>query len=502
MAADGAQGPRLRARPRRARAVRRRLRRDRRPRSTSRSASSPLKALGLTPVVLLADRRCCSSSSRSRTRRGRRRSRRPAAPPPSSAAPPTTCWGFLTGWALFLDYLIVIALSTLFLPHYVGGALGCEGLRETPWDVVVARLRDRRRRGRPARPAQTRAPRRRRSRSRCSTCVVQLLLVVLGFALIFSPDALTSGLSTSATVPSWGDLAFALPAGDARLHGPRDGREPRRGDARARPRAAAQRSSPRSGSSWSIDRADRRGRPLRLPGRRDGHDRARRRSGCGRRSLGIVAALEGTLPARARGRAPGLRRPLRRARPARRGDDVVSGCTRLAHSMASTGSCRARSAGSTGARSSRRRRSSATAVVAIALVVVTGAIGDDDRLPRQPLLVRGPARLHGGAARGDPAPLRRAGAAAAVPRAARTCAARRRRAAAGARRRAADLRGLGASRSSRTRAPAIAGPAWLARRRRRLPRRARSAPRSACSRTSSPRASCRPAPSSAACSCR
>ena len=28
--------------------------------------------------------------------------------------------GFMTGWALFLDYLIVIALSTLFLPHYLG----------------------------------------------------------------------------------------------------------------------------------------------------------------------------------------------------------------------------------------------------------------------------------------------------------------------------------------------------------------------------------------------
>src|ERR671928_135626 len=30
--------------------------------------------------------------------------------------------GFITGWALFLDYLIVIALSALFLPHYVAGA--------------------------------------------------------------------------------------------------------------------------------------------------------------------------------------------------------------------------------------------------------------------------------------------------------------------------------------------------------------------------------------------
>ena len=31
--------------------------------------------------------------------------------------------GFVTGWALFLDYLIVIALSALFVPHYLGAAL-------------------------------------------------------------------------------------------------------------------------------------------------------------------------------------------------------------------------------------------------------------------------------------------------------------------------------------------------------------------------------------------
>ena len=31
--------------------------------------------------------------------------------------------GFMTGWVLFLDYLIVIALSALFMPHYLAGAL-------------------------------------------------------------------------------------------------------------------------------------------------------------------------------------------------------------------------------------------------------------------------------------------------------------------------------------------------------------------------------------------
>src|ERR671924_304032 len=45
--------------------------------------------------------------------------------------------GFITGWALFLDYLIVIALSALFLPHYLGGAFQVRALDRNPWDVVV-----------------------------------------------------------------------------------------------------------------------------------------------------------------------------------------------------------------------------------------------------------------------------------------------------------------------------------------------------------------------------
>src|ERR671935_1115709 len=32
--------------------------------------------------------------------------------------------GLLTGWALFLDYLIVIALAALFAAHYLGDAVG------------------------------------------------------------------------------------------------------------------------------------------------------------------------------------------------------------------------------------------------------------------------------------------------------------------------------------------------------------------------------------------
>src|SRR4029077_14763667 len=48
--------------------------------------------------------------------------------------------GFLTGWALFLDYLIVIALSALFIPHYLGLALGIHSIARHPGDVIVACL--------------------------------------------------------------------------------------------------------------------------------------------------------------------------------------------------------------------------------------------------------------------------------------------------------------------------------------------------------------------------
>jgi APA family basic amino acid/polyamine antiporter len=116
--------------------------------------------------------------------------------------------GFLTGWALFLDYLIVIALSALFLPHYVSGALGVSALNRNPWDVIVAVSVI-------VLVALVRVARR---PSLYGVAIVipaldlltQLLLVVLGFALVFSPDALTRGTSLG-THPTWHSIAFALP---------------------------------------------------------------------------------------------------------------------------------------------------------------------------------------------------------------------------------------------------------------------------------------------------
>jgi len=114
--------------------------------------------------------------------------------------------GFVTGWALFLDYLIVIALSALFVPHYVAGAFFTRIHR--PWDVVagcgviaaiaVIRLLHRTRLHRWAFMVAL------------VDLATQLLLVALGFALLFSPEALTRGTSLG-HCPSWHSIAFALP---------------------------------------------------------------------------------------------------------------------------------------------------------------------------------------------------------------------------------------------------------------------------------------------------
>jgi basic amino acid/polyamine antiporter, APA family len=116
--------------------------------------------------------------------------------------------GFMTGWALFLDYLIVIALSALFMPHYLGLAIGVHSIARHPGDVVVGCVVI-------ALIGLVRLLRPTRLYSFSLVVpvldlVTQLLLVILGFAFLFSPSALARGLSLG-TQPSWHQLAFALP---------------------------------------------------------------------------------------------------------------------------------------------------------------------------------------------------------------------------------------------------------------------------------------------------
>ncbi len=116
--------------------------------------------------------------------------------------------GFVTGWVLFLDYLIVIALSALFVPHYVGVALGVPHLRESPWDIVVAAFVI-------AAIAIARLLRHSRIHGglfaiAALDLVVQGTLLLLGLAALFSHETLIDGF-TLVEGQSWHDVLFAVP---------------------------------------------------------------------------------------------------------------------------------------------------------------------------------------------------------------------------------------------------------------------------------------------------
>lgn len=115
--------------------------------------------------------------------------------------------GFVTGWALLLDYLIVIALAALFVPHYVGVAVGWEAVQDRPWDVVagiaailvLAAVR-----------LVRRAELYRVARLIAALALVSHVLVIaLGFAFLLSRQGLGSGVDLG-VAPTWSALAFSL----------------------------------------------------------------------------------------------------------------------------------------------------------------------------------------------------------------------------------------------------------------------------------------------------
>jgi APA family basic amino acid/polyamine antiporter len=116
--------------------------------------------------------------------------------------------GFMTGWVLFLDYLIVISLSALFMPHYLAAALRINALTHHPWDIVAAV-------GVIVSVAVVRLLRRPSLYTLgiivpALDLLTQLLLVISGFVLLFSTHVLTHGMSFG-SAPSGHSLLFALP---------------------------------------------------------------------------------------------------------------------------------------------------------------------------------------------------------------------------------------------------------------------------------------------------
>src|SRR5919199_714352 len=113
---------------------------------------------------------------------------------------------FLAAWAQMLNYVATIAISAFFVPHYL--SVFWTPLRENPWDIVggvavvvllvtlnVVGIQE-------------------STRVNVLLAVVdfgtQVLLVALGFILVFSPSILVDNVHFG-VAPTWGQFFLAIP---------------------------------------------------------------------------------------------------------------------------------------------------------------------------------------------------------------------------------------------------------------------------------------------------
>jgi APA family basic amino acid/polyamine antiporter len=113
---------------------------------------------------------------------------------------------FVAAWAQMLNYIITIAISAFFVPHYLSIFWG--PLRENPWDIVggvavvvflvvlnIIGIRE-------------------AARLNIFLAVVdfatQLLLVIIGFALVFSPHIISTNVHWG-VAPTWREFFLAIP---------------------------------------------------------------------------------------------------------------------------------------------------------------------------------------------------------------------------------------------------------------------------------------------------
>ena len=114
---------------------------------------------------------------------------------------------FFAAWAQMLNYVITIAISAFFVPHYL--SIFWEPLKRNPWDIVggaivivllvllnIVGIRE-------------------AAKLNILLAVVdfatQLLLVLLGFVLIFSPHLVFSVNLHLGVAPTWGHFLLAIP---------------------------------------------------------------------------------------------------------------------------------------------------------------------------------------------------------------------------------------------------------------------------------------------------
>ena len=116
---------------------------------------------------------------------------------------------FFAAWGQMLNYIITIAISAYFVPHYLG-AIFWEPLRSAPADIIAAIVIV-------AVLAAINVFGTQESTGVNITLALvdfatQLLLVVLGLVLVFSPDVLVSNVQFG-IAPTWSQFLLAIPLG-------------------------------------------------------------------------------------------------------------------------------------------------------------------------------------------------------------------------------------------------------------------------------------------------
>jgi APA family basic amino acid/polyamine antiporter len=117
---------------------------------------------------------------------------------------------FFAAWAQMLNYTITIAISAFFVPHYFGSVIGIDALRHSPGDiffgigvVVVLSL---------VNVAGAKESAGVNILLAVIDFLTQLLLVVVGLILVFSPSTLIDNVHLG-VAPTWKDFFLAIPVG-------------------------------------------------------------------------------------------------------------------------------------------------------------------------------------------------------------------------------------------------------------------------------------------------
>src|SRR5215210_5549226 len=118
-------------------------------------------------------------------------------------------WSFFAAWGQMLNYVITVAISAFFVPHYIGG-LFWDPLRSAPGDIVVGAIVI-------VALAFINVRGVKESTTLNVTLAVtdfltQVLLVLVGVVLIFSPATLADNVHLG-IAPTWRDFILAIPIG-------------------------------------------------------------------------------------------------------------------------------------------------------------------------------------------------------------------------------------------------------------------------------------------------